>query len=238
MMSCRQSQTSPKTEFTTIFSKAFFPKCKASSMATGRLEGASGLRLDQPGRRWVGKGGEGCTCAASPSACTRLATWENGARPTDEPPTPPACEGAEAGACDPAPGDGAVLRQAASKPGLSLKSAQRYPYLSLLYPELYRLETIEGHPWISHYKNLILAYPKTTFLSRLIPGCPWIGHCYRSGYPGISLYKSGFGRVSFFSMDCSAAALALGCGSGPVAEVQPALGLGVASYFDSVAWRG
>ena len=28
------------------------------------------------------------------------------ARPADEPPTPPAVEGAEAGSCDPAPGEG------------------------------------------------------------------------------------------------------------------------------------
>ena len=37
------------------------------------------------------------------------------------------------------------------------------------YTDLHRLTpsyTIEGYPGISHYKNLILAYPKTTFLSR------------------------------------------------------------------------
>ena len=53
-----------------------------------------------------------------------------------------------------------------------------------------------GYPWISHYKNLILAYPKTTSLSRLIPGYPGISHV--SGYSGISLYMSGYGRVSLF----------------------------------------
>ena len=39
----------------------------------------------------------------------------NGVRPADEPPTPPACEGADAGAGDPAPGKGAVQRPTASK---------------------------------------------------------------------------------------------------------------------------
>ena len=38
-----------------------------------------------------------------------------------------------------------------------------------------------------------------TFLSRLVPGYPGIGHM--SGYPGISLYKSGYGRVSLFQMN-------------------------------------
>ena len=49
--------------------------------------------------------------------------------------------------------------------------------------------------------SLILAYPKTTFLSRLITGYPGIGH--KSGYPGIFRYKSGFGGVSFFQMSLS-----------------------------------
>ena len=48
---------------------------------------------------------------------------------------------------------------------------------------------IRGYPGISHHKNLILAYPKTAFLSQLIPGYPWI---FR--------YTSGYGRVSFFQM--------------------------------------
>ena len=41
-----------------------------------------------------------------------------------------------------------------------------------------------------------------TFLSRLVPGYPGIGHM--SGYPGISLYKSGYGRVSLFQMKAAA----------------------------------
>ena len=45
------------------------------------------------------------------------AAWENGDRPANEPPTPPAGESAEAGAGDPAPGEGAMPRPAASKPG-------------------------------------------------------------------------------------------------------------------------
>ena len=53
-----------------------------------------------------------------------------------------------------------------------------YPYLS----RVIQTQTVEGYPGISHYKNNILAYPKTTFLSRVIPGYPGIGH--RSGYPG------------------------------------------------------
>ena len=44
----------------------------------------------------------------------------------------------------------------------------------------------------SHYKNLILGYPKTNFLSRLVLEYPGISHS--SGYPGISRYKSGYGR--------------------------------------------
>ena len=45
------------------------------------------------------------------------AAGENGDRPADELPTPPACEDAEAGAGDPAPCEGAVPRPVASKPG-------------------------------------------------------------------------------------------------------------------------
>ena len=85
------------------------------------LEGASGLRLDQPCRRRVSKGDEFNKAAPAPPApaATAPAAEENGARPVtvDEPPTPPAREGAEAGAGDPAPGEGAVARPATSKPG-------------------------------------------------------------------------------------------------------------------------
>ena len=84
---------------------------------------------------------------------------------------------------------------ASSRPGRLVRAViVTVSFLSLVIPT----KTIEGYPGISHYKNLIFAYPKTTFLSRLIPGYPGIGH--RSGYPGISRYKSGFGRVSFFQM--------------------------------------
>ena len=89
-------------------------------------------------------------------------------------------------------------------PWLSLKSAQLYPYLSRLIQTVSLLiptYTREGYPGISHYKNLILGYPKTTFLSRLILGYPGISHS--SGYPGISRYRSGYGRVSFFQMACA-----------------------------------
>ena len=41
------------------------------------------------------------------------------ARPANEPPTPPAGEGAEAGDGNPAPGEGAAQRPATSKPGCS-----------------------------------------------------------------------------------------------------------------------
>ena len=63
------------------------------------------------------------------------------------------------------------------------------------------------YPWISNYKNLILqvAYPKTTFLSLLIPG--YLGISHKAGYPAggstypwISQYKPGYGRVSLFQM--------------------------------------
>ena len=83
-------------------------------------------------------------------------------------------------------------------PWLSLRSEHRYPYLSLLIPTY--TELYQGYPGISYYKNLTLAYPQTTFLSRLLLGYAGISH--RSGYPGISWYKSGFGRVSFFQMNC------------------------------------
>ena len=87
----------------------------------GWPQGASGLRSDQPGRRCVGKGYEFNKAAPAPQApppapaAPALVTGENDARPVDEPPTPPASEGAEAGAGDPAPGEGAVQRPAASK---------------------------------------------------------------------------------------------------------------------------
>ena len=84
---------------------------------------ASGLRLDQPGRRRVGKGDEFNKAAPAlpvpppaPSA-PAPAAGENGDRHADEPPTPPAGEGTEAGARDPAPDKGAVPRPAAFKPG-------------------------------------------------------------------------------------------------------------------------
>ena len=79
------------------------------------LEGASGLRSDQPGRRRVGKGDEFNKAApALPAqAAPAPAAGKNGARPADELPTPPAGEGAEAGPCNPAP----VPRPAAAKPG-------------------------------------------------------------------------------------------------------------------------
>ena len=60
-----------------------------------------------------------------------------------------------------------------------------------------------GYPRISHYRNLILAYPKTTFLSRLIPRYPAIGH--RSGYPWICLDLA---ECSFFQMSLSDTVLA------------------------------
>ena len=87
------------------------------------LEGASGLCFDQPCRRRVGKGDEFNKAVQAPPVPPRApaapapAAGENGASPSDEPPTLPGGEGAEAGAGDPAPGKGAVLPPAASKPG-------------------------------------------------------------------------------------------------------------------------
>ena len=73
----------------------------------------------------------------------------------------------------------------------SLRSAQRYPYylnLSRLIPSY----TIKGYPGI---RTLSLHIPKQLFYSDFkLPGYPGISH--RSGYPGITRYKSGFGRVS------------------------------------------
>ena len=115
MMSRRQSlrnQTSSKTDYND-FSKLlgyFYDDIVG-------LEVASGLRSDHPCRRRVGNGDEFNKAAPAPSApaAPAPAAGENGARPADEPPTPPAGEGAEAG--DPAPGEGAVPRPAGAKPG-------------------------------------------------------------------------------------------------------------------------
>ena len=85
-------------------------------------------------------------------------------------------------------------------PWLSLKSAQLYPYWSLLIPtytDLYQ-RGISRDISLHNYKNLILVYPKTTFLSRVLLGYPWVSHSLE--YPCISLYKSGYGMVSFFQM--------------------------------------
>ena len=82
------------------------------------LEGASGLRSDQPCRRRVGKGDEFNKAAPAPPgpppapAAPTPAAGENGVHPAGEPPTPSTGEGAEAGA-----GEGAVPRTATSKPG-------------------------------------------------------------------------------------------------------------------------
>ena len=87
------------------------------------LEVAPGLRSDQPGQRWVGKGDEFNKAALAPPAPPQapavpaLANVENGACPAYEPPMPPTFEGAEAGAGDLAPGEDAVPLPAASKPG-------------------------------------------------------------------------------------------------------------------------
>ena len=87
------------------------------------LEGVSGLRSYQPGRRRVDKGDEFNKAAPAPQvppqapAAPAPASWENGNSPANEPPTPPACEGAKVGACYPAPSEGTVQRPAASKRG-------------------------------------------------------------------------------------------------------------------------
>ena len=82
-------------------------------------EGASVLRSDQPCRRHIIKGDEFNKTALAPpaSAAPAPAAGENGASPSNKPPTPLAGEGAEAGACDPAPCKGTVQLQATSKPG-------------------------------------------------------------------------------------------------------------------------
>ena len=69
------------------------------------LERASVLRSDQPCRRRFIKGDEFIKTvpAQQASAAPAPAARENGARPSEEPPTPPAGEGAKAGVCDPAP---------------------------------------------------------------------------------------------------------------------------------------
>ena len=81
------------------------------------------MQLGQGKRRRVIKGDEFNKTALAPpaSVAPAPAAGKNGARPADEPPTPPAGEGAEAGAAcvcvcvcgagDPAPCKGAVPRQ-------------------------------------------------------------------------------------------------------------------------------
>ena len=93
------------------------------------LEGASGLRSDQPCRRRVIKGDEFNKTALAPpaSAAPVPAAGKNGARPADEPPTPPAGVCAEAGATDPGPCKGAVPRQAAAASAV-LSRAARGPW--------------------------------------------------------------------------------------------------------------
>ena len=87
------------------------------------FEGESELRSDQPCRRRVSKGDELNKAAPAPPApppapaAPAPAVGENGVRPTDEPRTPPAGEGAEAGAGDPAPGESSVPCPATPKPG-------------------------------------------------------------------------------------------------------------------------
>ena len=85
------------------------------------LEGASGLRSDQPCRRRVCKGDEFNKAAQAPPAPAAPAPRMVPAQLTirDEPPTPPAGEVAKDGTGYPAPGKGAVQRPVAAKPGCS-----------------------------------------------------------------------------------------------------------------------
>ena len=54
-----------------------------------------------------------------------------------------------------------------------------------------------------------MGYPKTSFLSLLVQGYPWISRMW--SYPWILQYKSGFGRVSFFQMLYGMARYDVGC---------------------------
>ena len=76
-------------------------------------------------------------------------------------------------------------------PWLSLRSAQRYPYKSLLIPRYTDL----NHRGISLDTP---GYPITRILSLHIPKQHLYPYLYRDIC--ISRYKSGFGRVSFFQM--------------------------------------
>ena len=80
------------------------------------LEGASGLLSDQPCRRRVSKGDEFNKAAPAQQA---PAAGKKGACPADKPPMPPAGEGAEAGAGNPTPGEGAMRCTATTKPDSS-----------------------------------------------------------------------------------------------------------------------
>ena len=68
-------------------------------------EGASVLCSDQPCRRSIINGDEfnKTALALQASAAPAPASWENGARPANEPPTPLASEGAQAGTGDSEP---------------------------------------------------------------------------------------------------------------------------------------
>ena len=168
--------------------------------------------------------GPPCSDAFQASSCQSICptVFNSNFVAANEPPTPPADEGAEGCASNPAPCEGAVPRPAASKPGrrplmknrasmslsgitlyknaetgISLAITEISAEVSLLiptYPELYRvipsytrgisldIQLQESYPCISQNNFSIQTYT----------GYPGISH--RSGYPKISLYKSGFGK--------------------------------------------
>ena len=103
-----QNQTSPKTDFTAIFLKCWATlwawKVHLGFVRTSHAGGESGQEISST------------TQLVPPPApaAPAPAAEENGDRPADEPPTPQACEGAEAGTCCPAPCEGAVSQVAYS----------------------------------------------------------------------------------------------------------------------------
>ena len=177
-----------------------FPKLLGFFYGYRGLGGASGLHSGQPGRRRVGKGDEFNKAALAPAAplpapaAPAPAAGENGAPPPDEPPTPPACEGAEAGAGDPAPCEGVVQCLVASKPGCllrmknkasislskSLSCCARYLAIPEIRAELSLLIPTYTLAYLSRLKPQrdIPGYPITRILSLHIQKKPFYTYFY------------------------------------------------------------
>ena len=180
--------------------------------------------------------GPPCSDAFQASSCQSICptVFNSNFVAANEHHTPPADEGAEACASNPAPCEGAVLRPAASKPGRRPRMKNRasmslsgitlykndetgislaiteisagYLYLSQLIPTYTELSpsipsNTRGISRDIQLQESYLCISQNNFSIPTYTGYPGISH--RSGYPKISRYKSGFGRVSLFQMNWS-----------------------------------